>query len=145
MTADNIAWAAGLIEGEGSIYSSVRAVRAKYDPSRRYIVVRVRVVMTDRDVVEKVCAIVGAGKVSPYVNTQGLGKKPLYRWEVSRRQTVEALCSAIYPWMGHRRRAQIDRVRELLQKYPETSGAERSKHTWITRRANAAAAQEAQQ
>lgn len=135
MTRDQgISWAAGLIEGEGSFHASVRAPRNHGGNTIGY---RVRVVMTDRDVVEKLCEVLGVGKVTEYRNTQGLGKKQLYRWETSRRDQVIEICRALYPFMGSRRKSQIDRLLDLLATHPPVTNAERSRRTWLTRHANA--------
>lgn len=134
-----VAWAAGIIEGEGCILSALRSQPASQSQGK-YIAIRVRVVMTDRDVVERLRDIFGIGRVFPYRNTQGLGTKQLFRWDASSRKDVTAVCDAIYPWMGVRRRAQINRLRALLEAYPPVSGSERARRTWLTRHANAAGA-----
>ncbi|MGY3482276.1 hypothetical protein ACVW1C_000159 [Bradyrhizobium sp. USDA 4011] len=136
-----LAWAAGIIEGEGSIYSNVRTQL----PTRgRNMHHRVRVVMSDRDVVTRLRDVFDIGRVVPYSNTQGLGKKQLYRWEAARRADVVAVCDEIYPFMGERRRAQIDRLRALLLANPAVPAAERVRRTWISRQATAARSWEAE-
>lgn len=132
-----IAWAAGIIEGEGSIQAAVRKTRR--DAHGENIAIRVRVVMTDLDTVTKLRDVFGIGRVLPYRNTKGLGTKQLHRWDASARGDITLVCDAIYPWMGERRRAQIDRLRDLLASHPPVSGPERSRRTWVTRHANAAA------
>jgi hypothetical protein len=132
-----VAWAAGLIEGEGCIQASVRSQTASQG---RYLHHRVRVVMADRDVVERLVAVFGIGKASPYFPKTGLGTKPLFRWDASRRADVIMVCDAIYPWMGDRRRAAIDNLRRLLIENPPVSGSERCRRTWLTRRAKMRAA-----
>lgn len=128
----DIAWAAGIIEGEGSIQSARRKQKASQG---HYIAIRVRVVMSDRDILERLQRIFNIGRVSAYRNTQGLGKKQLYRWEAASRRDVAAVCDAIYQWMGDRRRCQIDALRQMLTDHPPVSGSERSRRTWVTRRA----------
>jgi hypothetical protein len=128
---ETVGWAAGLIEGEGCFY-------AVAGPPRTHC--RIRVVMTDRDVLEKLSAAFNVGCVEPYHLTQGLGKKQLYRWDATRRADVLAICDSIYPFMGSRRRAQIDRLREVNRENPLISNAEKVRRTWVTRRANAARA-----
>jgi hypothetical protein len=137
VSPEQIAWAAGIIEGEGCVQAAIRSQSASQG---RYLVHRVRVVMSDRDVVERLANVFGIGRVMPYSPTTGLGKKPLYRWEAARRADVVTVCDAIYPWMGERRRAQIDKLRQLLLDNPPVSGSERARRTWATRHANMKAA-----
>lgn len=132
-----VAWAAGVIEGEGSIYAAVRNKRGHKDG--KLIVLRIRVVMSDRDVVARLAAVFGVGKVHPYRNLKGLGTKPLFRWEVSARADVRMVADAIYLWMGERRRARLDELRALDAAYPLVSGQERARRTWATRHENRAA------
>lgn len=136
----SVAWAAGVIEGEGYIQAARRKDRSAHEPNDGYVLIKVRVVMSDCDVLEKLRDVFGVGRVTPYRNTQGLGKKQLYRWDAASRVAVTLVCDAIYPWMGERRRAQIDRLRALLAAYPPVSGSERARRTWLTRHTNAARA-----
>lgn len=133
----SIAWAAGLIEGEGSI-QVCRGKLSSHD-GRRLFSFQVRVVMTDRDVLQKLRGVFGGGEILPYTNTQGLGKKQLYRWDVRRAEKVKAVCQAIYPYMGQRRRAQIDHLFEVLAAHPLTTNTERVRRRWVTVRARASA------
>lgn len=127
-----VAWAAGVIEGEGSIQSALRSYRSAH--CDEYVAIRVRVVMTDEDILARIQNVFGVGRVLAYRNTRGLGKKQLYRWDASSRADVVRVCDAIYPWMGMRRRAQIDQLRALLASHPPVSASERSRRTWVTRR-----------
>lgn len=90
----DIAWAAGIFEGEGCI-----AMR----PGARLIVS-----MTDKDVVYKFQEAVGVGKV--YYNyppsSQKTGRKPTYRWMVGDRNGVRVVLEMFLPWLGERRRAK---------------------------------------
>lgn len=128
----DVAWAAGVIEGEGCVYAQVRTT--KYGTNAASYV---RVVMSDADIVERLRTIFG-GKFLPYKPTNGLGSKPLFRWEVSTRNEFLAVCEAIYPWMGERRRAQIDKARAALVAHPLISASERVRRTWLARRTNQA-------
>lgn len=136
ITPEQIAWAAGLIEGEGSIQSAVRSRRGSNGEPLLYV--RIRVVMTDRDVLERLASIFGGTAVVEYRNLQGLGTKQLYRWEIGTRAAVTEVCDLIYPWMGSRRREQIDRLRSLVATNPPISAEERNRRTWASRRANMA-------
>ena len=129
------AWAAGIIEGEGTIQSYIR--KRKGAKGDALIAVRVRVVMSDLDIIERLRNVFNVGRVLPYRSTQGLGSKQLFRWDASSRSDVTKVCDAIYPWMGKRRQAQIDKLRKLIQENPPISNEERVRRAWVSRRANA--------
>lgn len=131
-----IAWAAGLIEGEGSIQTGEG--RYSSHTGRRIVAVRIRVVMSDPDVVERLRDIFGVGNILPYRNTQGLGKKPLFRWDTSRHDEVKSICQAIYPFMGERRRGQIDRLLAAVAANPPSTHSERVRRRWATIKARVA-------
>ena len=132
-----VAWAAGIIEGEGSIGAAIRAKRIS---QKKYIAIRVRVAMSDRDVVARLGDALGVGHVLPFKNSHGLGKKDLFLWEVSSRADVTLVCDAIYPWMGERRRSQIASLRELLASHPPVSPSQRTRNGLRTRSRGAMAA-----
>lgn len=98
-----VAWAAGVIEGEGSIF--LRLSGRGVGSTRN--VPSVKVSMTDEDVVRRVAAIAGFGSVSTTVNKSG---SLMYQWQCSRRDVVPPFLILIRPWMGARRTAQIDGV-----------------------------------
>jgi hypothetical protein len=94
--------------------------------------------MTDRDVLARLHDLFEGRPIVPYANLEGLGKKQLYRWEVNSRAAVLRVCDEIYPWMGERRRRQIDRLLALTAENPPISTEERVRRTWASRRRNAA-------
>ena len=106
MTESELMWVAGLLEGEGCF-------RWHRDNQQRgrYIYVRPRVIcaMTDRDVIDRLQAVTGLGRVS-------LGRKTAPRhkdywsWVVSRDGDAIALMRTLHPHMGDRRRAKIEDI-----------------------------------
>lgn len=96
-TALDVAWAAGLFEGEGCWNAYVR------DSGK--IQMQARVGMTDRDVVERFAEIVGCGSVN--VGKPGTGSiKPVYTWCVYEAEKVREVIALFLPFMGERRRAK---------------------------------------
>lgn len=99
MSQVDIAWAAGLIEGEGSFSCSRR--------NRPFIQIQ----MCDKDVLEQIQQRTGMGNVTgPYAGSQGLGvgpRKPTYSWKVYKQRDVWRLLLAIAPLLSERRRARI--------------------------------------
>lgn len=93
-----LAWAAGLIEGEGCFSSSNSYVRIK-------------VQMADRDVVERLAELFEASVCGPY--SQKRPGKEHYKDQWSTTiigKRAVGWCLTIYPFMGIRRRAKIQEV-----------------------------------
>ena len=98
-----IAWAAGLFEGEGCIYF----FRQKHHVLTH---VRMSIQMTDPDVLDKFCQFVECGKVGPQRRYGREHHKPAYVWQISNRPDIERLLLAFKPWFGQRRNAKADVV-----------------------------------
>jgi len=102
-TEQEIAWAAGLFEGEGCLNSYAR----KGKGSRG---VQVRLAMTDRDAVDRFAAIVGVGSVhGPRIKKAG--QKPIFEWYVQDATEVQQVIELLLPWLCARR---SERAREVL-------------------------------
>lgn len=103
-TEIQIAWAAGIIEGEGCI-SLLRSEGAR----RNYVSLQVN--MTDEDVVEKLYNIFKVGTFAPWhpPSHKNTGRKPQFRWRVSGRPAEEVLWR-IAPHLGKRRLAKFAEV-----------------------------------
>lgn len=84
-----IAWAAGLFEGEGCIYAGVRGAP------------RLALSMKDRDVVEHFMAVVGAGTLYP-------DQHGMTRWQAGRLAQVHGILVALLPYLGERRSAKAE-------------------------------------
>ena len=94
--AEEIAWAAGLFEGEGSVSTQGRAV-----------VIQVK--MTDEDVIRRFDAVVGRGRVyGPYVwhGHDGCVRKPFWTW-LARDDAAFDVLERLLPWLCTRRVRQI--------------------------------------
>ena len=108
-TKPDIAWAAGLFEGEGCISISSGYIRLLLN-------------MTDEDVVNKFASVVGCGKVRRRFppSVAFTGRKPQFLWDVSTFEKAQAILAAFWPWLGERRRAKaieaLQRGRNVLSK-----------------------------
>ena len=92
-TRENIAWAAGLFEGEGS-----------FSPRQN----KICLTSTDRDVAARFMEVIGCGSLRARIPTaQQLGKKTQYTWTVSRQEHTQAILAAFWPWLGERRREKV--------------------------------------
>lgn len=95
MSEAEIAWVAGIIEGEGTF--AVRNNSAW-----------IRVGMSDEDTIQKLQAITGVGRIHTYQRDE---YKTMYLWSVARKVERDALANLILPWMSTRR---TDRIKTWL-------------------------------
>lgn len=104
MTKTQLAWVAGLLEGEGSF-----TLKSKTSGTKRNIVAQCH--MTDYDVLLRLHRLTGIGHLrGPYANGTG---KPRYNWAVSG-PPAYLLMKDLLPLMCQRRRA---RITELIAGY----------------------------
>jgi len=108
---------AGLLEGEGYFGIIRSTVKAK-----TYRYARVGVSMTDHDVVARVAGLLDATVVS--VKPSGVSRLQQYRAVLVGQRAV-SLMRAVYPFMGLRRRAQIDGVLDFERARPDPNAARR--------------------
>jgi hypothetical protein len=106
----DIAWAAGLFEGEGSIH-------ANSIKKRRYLMLNLS--STDEDVVRKFAAVIGCGKVyGPYYEKSKPGKKPRFSWHTKSKADGIQAASLLEPFLCERRLAKLQAVRALVEAQP---------------------------
>lgn len=108
MTVAELAWLAGLIEGEGAFTTN----NGGHNP-------RIVMSMTDEDVVRRAHVVSGVGRVGgPYQQKNNRSTttvwKPTWRWDVSKTEDALDLMELLYPLMGERRQQKID---ELLTQF----------------------------
>lgn len=104
----NIAWAAGILEGEGCFLKSK-------DKRSNYHKVAIQVEMTDKDVVEELQRIFGGSlwesnypsKFKAFPNA-----KPSWRWSVHRQQEVFDTLIKVMPYLKFRR---LQKAKELFE------------------------------
>jgi hypothetical protein len=100
-TLEQVAWAAGLFEGEGCWNAYVREGGT--------VQMQARLGMTDRDVVERFAAVIGFGAIHQAQPGTG-GWKPLHTWCVYEAEKVREVIALFMPYMGERRRAKAEEV-----------------------------------
>lgn len=94
-SSEQVAWAAGLFEGEGSI------THTRTD-------LQLTLVNTDLEIVQRFDAIVARGKIyGPYVRgyTDGCRRKPRWLW-VAKGDAAHDVLDLLGPWLSARRREQ---------------------------------------
>ncbi len=99
-----VAWAAGLFEGEGCVGIYPR-------PSGK-VQIQIRLGMTDQDVVERFASIMGCGSIRKGQPGTG-GEKPIYEWCVYEAERVREIVELLRPHLGIRRLAKAEEVLRL--------------------------------
>jgi hypothetical protein len=89
MNKEEIAWLAGIYEGEGSC--SITTGRA----------IRIDITMTDEDIVNRIQLVTGLGSVRT-VAQRSENHKQAWCWSVGSKDAVNFL-EAVLPWLGERR------------------------------------------
>ena len=98
------AWLAGIIEGEGCLEIMNNSTNKN--------VLRIRVGMTDLDVVEKVALLMNT---TVKTNQITKGGKQFYTTSISRPEKVREVLTNIKPYMGKRRLAKITDMFNTLE------------------------------
>lgn len=103
-----VAWAAGLFEGEGCIRF------CKHDRGLEYI--RLSIKMTDRDVLQHFADVVGAEVKGPYAPSEDKPHhKPVWSVTISKTRKSLNVLEAFWPYLGDRRRAKAQEVTALWE------------------------------
>ena len=101
LTREELAYAGGLFEGEGSL------ILSQVGRPHRGAIATIN--MTDIEPLERFTLAVGVGKVvGPY--QYQAHHKPLYRWRACTFEEVQAVVAMLWPWLGPRRRKRAKEV-----------------------------------
>lgn len=98
-------WAAGLIEGEGCFVN---------DCAKGSNYFRIVVVMTDKDIIDRLKSIFNFGKIREKKKQQEYHKTQ-FIWEVSKQIEVIGLMMTLLPLMGERRKDKIKKIFRNLE------------------------------
>lgn len=113
ISTKDIAWLAGILEGEGYFELSKSGYGKYLD---RYQILRIGVTMSDQDVIIRAKNILGAPSVQgPYLRKHF---KPLYRTQVSGPLAIQWMMT-LYVFMGARRR---EKIREIIKSWKSGTG-----------------------
>lgn len=102
MNPEEIAYVAGLLEGEGC-----------FDRNNKASGVKIRMETTDVDVAERLRDILGCGNIRPRAAKKST-HRPTVIYQIARAEDVRRILTAIRPWMGERRGKKIDSLLEIL-------------------------------
>lgn len=107
MEEEWIAWAAGIIEGEGTL--TYEPIKNRKNSRRHSIAVS----MTDKDVIEKLYEVLKVGTIrGPYLYAN---RKPLWTWAVQNQKGCFEVLLQIGPYLGERRLEKASRMFESLE------------------------------
>ena len=110
LTVKDIAWLAGLYEGEGWFGGAIsKGVRYK----KPYWYPCIRIVSTDQDIMKRVSILIDRPVNGPYMAKKST--KPYWQVTTVCSRAI-GLAMMLYPLLGNRRQA---RVRELISKWKE--------------------------
>lgn len=107
VTAADYAWAAGIIEGEGSIVNNKIKDRANSFRSS------ISVTMSDEDVIRKLHSVLEVGTVCGPYNKEG--RKPIWSWAVQNQKGCFDTLLRIMPYLGKRRLEKASELFEQLE------------------------------
>lgn len=114
----DLAWAAGLFEGEGCFFY------ARPSKAHRYGVAGATLAMTDLDIVERFAEVMGFGLVRKMTNQGPPTRKQMYVWRAGGFEHVQATAGLLWKWLGPRRREQVRFAFTSFNAFPRT----RQKH-----------------
>lgn len=123
--AIDLAWAAGLFEGEGSF------LLTRQSTARRRGYLNLKVTMTDEDIVRKLHRILGVGRVTgPFVNAGDPGHwKPHWRWDARGRAALVIVSDPLFTnHLGARRRGRLYEILSFIEQQPAPEKNPRSTH-----------------
>jgi len=108
LKAEEVAWAAGIIEVEGSIvYHKINGRPNSYR-------VMICAVMSDKDVIERLHKILAVGSLTS-VKPSKIGTKPMYSWAVQNQKGCFDTLIKIMPHLGERRLAKAQEMFSFLE------------------------------
>lgn len=107
-TAVEIAWAAGLFEGEGCISVQRAGIKSKYNQ------VRLLLSSTDKDVIDRFGSYFGGNITVKDRSKNLLSRKPLWEWSLGGRKDVARVLGLIGPYLGERRTAKMADAYEVI-------------------------------
>ena len=105
VSREQLAWASGLFEGEGSFTVQNRG---------KYVSIVAELAMTDEDRVRQFHSIIGVGNVTKHTNPIKDYYKPVFTWKTGSFEGVQSVIAALWFWLGPRRKA---RAKEILAIY----------------------------
>jgi hypothetical protein len=104
MISNSVAWAAGVLEGEGCFSKHVRKSNGKTE-------VAIHCEMTDQDIIERLKNVFNVGTICYRSNKNRGNRKPTWIWSVQSKKEIKLVLDLIYDLLGERRK---NKAKELL-------------------------------
>lgn len=109
-TREEIAWIAGLLEGEGC-----------FKVTKKFQIPMITIGMTDRDTIEKARSILGGNSGIHERNGLKDNHKRIYVFSVSPSRLAIEWMQLLYPFMGERRKSKISEIINIYELKPKRS------------------------
>lgn len=103
-----IAWAAGLFEGEGCF--------SIWNRKSGWVNPGLQLTSTDRDVIDRFCRVLGIGRVYTIKKPSAAGKT-MYHWTAAGPENLRQVYELFSPYLGERRRARAEEIMLLRAKW----------------------------
>lgn len=121
MNSVDVAWVAGIIEGEGCMGLDNMGPKSKNLSPKAYI----KVAMTDYDVIQALHQKTGVGNIhGPYPGGGSSGPdywKEQWVWHVGKREDVRLIITAILPFLYERRTLQAMTCLDVIEQRDQES------------------------
>ncbi len=118
-TRENLAWLAGIIEGEGTMRWTKPAPKRDDGRHPGGQSLDLSIAMTDEDVLRRVAEIAGVGKVFGPYQPKPETRKPIFTYKVSGANAY-AVLAAVFSWLHSRRREQVlTAIKSWTQSHPK--------------------------
>lgn len=111
LSETDIAWIAGLLEGEGSFGLDARSSK-RYRVSTAPPMPYIRISMTDEDIIAKCSSLLHKSYFSPKRLTSA--GKQVYTLHIGDRQTLFYLLPQIFPYLSKRRQKRVQECLDAL-------------------------------
>lgn len=98
---EDLAWAAGLFEGEGSFF-----INNKKADGKHYQGVTASLGSTDRDVLERFQAVLGVGHIRKHSPGDERWRQS-WQWGTGKFEHAQYVACLLWPWLCERRRGQV--------------------------------------
>lgn len=115
-TREQLAWAAGLFEGEGSFTFQKRG---------KYVAIVAELGMTDEDRVRQFHDIIGVGNVTTHSKPVKSHWKTMYIWKTASFEGTQTVIAMLWSWLGPRRKTK---AKEILSLWHEGKNVRRFTH-----------------
>ena len=116
----DVAWAAGLLEGEGC-FSICHRKSAKWD----HKTVAVHCEMTDEDTIQKLLSVFKVGTINQRLSMKrndGRIRKDTWIWSVQNHSGIELVLKSVHPYLSKRRTQKAEELLEYIEKRKSNLG-----------------------